>query len=87
MIRARVAAFCGFVVALTFVGSAAHANAVYPPTAVDPTTDVQGVKTGVGGVAGGGLADTGFNSMYLLLAVALLAVGVALVLVSRRRAH
>lgn len=88
MIRARIAAICASVAALVLVGGVARAaDAVYPPSAVEPTTDVQGVKTGVGEVAGGGLADTGFNSTYLVLAIALLLVGVALVLVARRRAH
>jgi hypothetical protein len=58
----------------------------YPPSP-GATTEVKGVSSGVSGVQGSGMPHTGFDMSSLWWTLALLALGVALVVVSRRRAH
>jgi LPXTG-motif cell wall-anchored protein len=72
---------------LTFLGvlalvAPAAADDKYPPAIGPGGTAVEGTKTGA---AGGGLPHTGFQPGYLWIGVALLLLGVALVVVARRR--
>jgi LPXTG-motif cell wall-anchored protein len=64
---------------------AGAADATYPPSGGEPTTSVQNVKSGVGDGVGSGLASTGFDPAFVVVGLAVLVVGIALVLVSRRR--
>ena len=58
----------------------------YPPTSA-PTAAVEGVSSGVSGSnAGSNMPNTGFDPSYLSWGIVMLLLGVALILISRRRA-
>jgi len=68
---------------LGFATAAVADPAVYPPSVQGTGTEVKDVKVG----SGSGLAETGFDNTLALAAIALLAVGIVLLVVSRRRSH
>ncbi len=89
----RTAALVAFVVACcTALVAPAWAadDAAYPPAVQGSGSGVSGVGTGAeaaNGSAQGGLAHTGFEMGIAGVALTLLVLGVALLVVSRRRSH
>ena len=81
MIRRMTTLFAAVIVSVLGFSTAAMA-ANYPPSVQGTDTGVKGVKVGAGGLAG-----TGFNNTLVLAAMALLAVGLVLLVMSRRRRH
>jgi LPXTG-motif cell wall-anchored protein len=81
-LTALVALLATFVLA----GPASAADPNYPPSP-EPSASVEGVKSGINVVDGSSLPHTGFDPSYIGWGVAILAIGVALLLVSRRRAR
>ena len=80
MIRRMTTLFAAVIVSVLGFSTAAVA-ANYPPSVQGTGTEVKGVKVGAG------LAGTGFDNTLILAAVALLAVGLVLLVMSRRRRH
>ena len=87
----RVTAAVASLFALLFIqlAPAWADDATYPPAVQGRgTTGVGGVKAGESGLQGtgsGGLAHTGFDGTVLWAAIAILVLGVALIVASRRR--
>ena len=71
-----------FVGVLALVAPASADDAKYPPSIGPGGTAVEGTKNGV---AGTGLPHTGFQPGFLWIGVALLVLGVAMVVLARRR--
>jgi LPXTG-motif cell wall-anchored protein len=82
MIARRTAALIASVVGVFWLLTVPASAGDYPPAGVDDT-EVGGVKTGVLDTVG--LANTGGNLSVLWIGLAVLAVGVALLVTTRRR--
>ena len=92
MIFRRASALFAVVFAMAVVSITPALAADYPPGLQGTAVEVAGTKTGgVGsgstGVAASGLPNTGFDGVLLWGALAILALGVALVVATRRRSH